>query len=275
MSQAPALARPPNLREGEFLRIRDWIHERAGIHLADQKMALVAGRLASRLRDRRLASFGEYYELLAAGSDAAECQLAIDLITTNETSFFREPRHFELLRTRILPRHERGRAFRVWSAACSSGEEPYSVGMVLAEELGSQQWEILGSDLSHRMLARAQAAIYRMERARTLPLDQLRRHCRKGMGRHAGSFQVGPEITSRVRFAQINLNAPLPDVGMFDLILLRNVMIYFNAATKQQVVDRLCARLSPGGHLLTGHSESLMGLRSTLKAVAPATYRKA
>lgn len=263
------------ISEADFRNIRDWFYHRAGIRLSDRKQALVSGRLASRLRFHRLTRYGEYFDLLRDGSHPDEPQVAIDLLTTNETSFFREPRHFEFLAQQIAPQHPPQRPLRVWSAACSSGEEPYSIGITLASCMGDKPWEILASDLSSRILARARAAIYPMERAKTLPRPLLVAHCLKGQDGYEGTFQVAPHVTSRVKFRQINLNAALPALGEFDAIFLRNVMIYFEGATKQQVIERVVACLRPRGYLLIGHSESLgAGSGGSLKLVAQAVYQK-
>lgn len=265
---------PAGIGELEFRAFSAWIYREAGIHLGEQKKALVAGRLASRLRHHGLQRFGDYYELLHSPRQAPERQIAVDLLTTNETYFFREPRHFDFLRERIVPAHAGGKPLRVWSAACSSGEEPYSVALTLRSTLGERPWEILASDLSSRVLERARSARYAMARASHIPTALLHAHCLKGTGVHEGQFAIAPEVASRVRFMQVNLNGPLPHLGEFELILLRNVMIYFDAPTKQGVLDRVLACLRPGGHLMIGHSESLAGLRTGLQPVAPATFLK-
>jgi chemotaxis protein methyltransferase CheR len=275
VTQANTVAGLQPISDGDFRKIRDWFYHRAGIHLSDRKQALVSGRLASRLRYHRLTRYGDYFELLRDGSHPDEPQVAIDLLTTNETSFFREPKHFEFLQEQIAPSSAPGRPLRVWSAACSSGEEPYSIGITLASCMGDKPWEILGSDLSSRILARARAAIYPMERAKALTRAQLVAHCLKGKDDYEGTFQVAPHVTSRVKFRQINLNGPLPAMGDFDVIFLRNVMIYFEGATKRQVIDRVLACLRPHGHLVIGHSESLSAVNSgAVKLVAPAIYQK-
>ncbi len=274
MNDVHSFAGVQPISDGDFRKIRDWLFHEAGIHLSDRKHALVSGRLAGRLRHHRLTRYGDYFNMLHDGSHPDEPQVAIDLLTTNETSFFREPKHFEFLAEQIVPRHQPGRTLRIWSAACSSGEEPYSIGITLASCMGDQPWEILGSDLSSRILERARAAIYPMERAKTLTRAQLVAHCLKGKDAYEGSFQVAPDVTSRVKFRQINLNAPLPIMGDFDVIFLRNVMIYFEGPTKQQVIDRMVACLRPHGYLVIGHSESLAAVNSALKLVAPAVYQK-
>ena len=274
MSDVFGIAGVQPISEGDFRKIRDWLFQHAGIHLSDRKHALVSGRLATRLRYHRLTRYGDYFNLLCDGRHPDEPQVALDLLTTNETSFFREPRHFEFLAQEIVPRHQPPRALRIWSAACSSGEEPYSIGMTLASCMGEQPWEILGSDLSSRILERAQAAIYPMERAKNLTRAQLVAHCLKGKDAFEGSFQVAPHVTSRVKFRQINLNATLPVMGDFDVVFLRNVMIYFEGPTKQQVIDRILAFLRPSGYLVIGHSETLAGVNRVMKLVAPAVYQK-
>lgn len=265
----------PQITDAEFRDLRAWIHRQAGIHLSDQKKALVCGRLAPRMRHYRLSRFADYFRLLQDGEQAGEPQVAVDLLTTNETHFFREPGHFDFVRDRIVPEHRAsGRPLRVWSAACSSGEEPYSIAMTLASAMGGVPWDILASDLSSRVLERARTAHYPIARARTIPREHLLACCLKGTGTHEGTFIVAPELAGRVRFMQVNLNEALPGLGEFDLILLRNVMIYFDAPTKQQVVARIVSCLRPGGHLMIGHSESLATVASNLQPIAPSIYRR-
>ncbi len=282
-AQQASDARVNVITDREFDAIRTWIYETAGINLSVQKKSLVMGRLASRLRHHRLQSYGDYFKLLKSArlGHEAELQIAIDLLTTNETHFFREPKHFEFLRTTVLPQYTASRArhlFRVWSAASSSGEEPYSIAMTLAAVLGWEKnappWEVMATDLSSRVLTRAAAGHYSLARTEGIPRDYLRAHCLKGVGAQDGTFLVAPHIRSRVRFSQVNLNQALPALGEFDVIFLRNVMIYFDIPTKQQVVSRVLSCLRPGGYLLIGHSESLNGVVGTVKALAPSIYRK-
>jgi chemotaxis protein methyltransferase CheR len=261
-----------SLDDSEFARFQQMIFGIAGISMTSAKKALVAGRLSKRLKHHGLASYGEYFQLLSRNRE--EVQMAVDLLTTNETYFFREPKHFDFLRERILPTHPSGRPFRVWSAACSSGEEPYTLAMVLAERLGEAAWEILGSDISTRVLDTARTGLYPMERVRGLSTASLRAHCLKGVGSQEGCFMIDPALRRRVRFAQVNLNETLPDVGEFDVVFLRNVMIYFQAETKRQVVARLLTKLRPGGFFIVGHSESLNGLTQGLETLVPSIYRK-
>jgi len=263
----------PVLSEAEFREFQQMIFAVAGIHMPASKRTMVAGRLSKRLKDLALASYGDYWHFLRR--NAAEKQTAVDLLTTNETYFFREPRHFDFLREQILAQHSRRHAFRLWSAACSSGEEPYSAAMVLSDTLGKSRWEVLASDISSQVLTRARAGCYPMTRTDKIPQECLKRHCLRGVGEAEGSLMVDPALRAKVDFRQINLNTKLPDVGLFDVIFLRNVMIYFNAETKQQIVARLQACLRPGGYLIIGHSETLNGLGNGLETVMPSVYRKA
>lgn len=265
---------PSAISDREFEAIRSWLREVSGIHLSDQKKPLVISRLGKRLTATGCSSYGEYLKLVQGGHAADERQAAIDLLTTNETSFFHEPKHFEHLRAK-LRKHPRGRKFRVWSAASSSGEEAYSTAMVLAEELGDAPWEIFASDLSTRVLDRARGGLYPMERANQIPRDLLQRHCMKGIGPYEGQFLISKSLRARVSFEQVNLLQPLPEVGTFDAIFLRNVLIYFEVDTKREVVARLARQLAPDGLFFIGHSETLNGVYAELATVAPTVFKRA
>ena len=273
MTLLPSQVAP--ITEREFSLFQRFILDAAGIFLAPGKMALVSGRLAKRLAHFKLASYGDYFQLMQNGRAPGEAQIAIDLLTTNETYFFRESKHFTLLRS--LAQHAGGpaRPFRVWSAACATGEEAYSVAMVLDDVLGPHGWEVLGSDISARVLVAARSGHYLRERSAHIPPAYLQRYCLRGFDDQQGTMLVERRLRQRVQFQQVNLNAPaLPDLGLFDVIFLRNVLIYFQPHTKAEVVARLAAALRPGGYLLTGHSESLHGLQGELRAQAPSVYRK-
>ena len=257
----------------EFSRFRRLIYDVAGISFADSKRPLVASRLLGRLRVRNQASYSAYFKLITSPNEADELQTAVDLLTTNETYFFREQKHFDLLRRLLAERRPRGE-FRVWSAASSSGEEAYSIAMLLADCLGTGPWSVFASDISRRVLDRARIGHYPMERATNVPRDYLRRFCLKGIGPEEGTLLIAEELRERVRFEQVNLSQRLPDIGTFDVVFLRNVMIYFNNDTKREVVDRLVEKLVPGGYLLIGHSETLNGITDSVQPVAPAIYCK-
>jgi chemotaxis protein methyltransferase CheR len=262
------------LSDKEFTQFRTMIYDIAGISMSPAKKPLVSGRLAKRVKHHNLNSYDAYFQLLMKNGGDGELQMAIDLLTTNETYFFREPKHFDFLRDRILPERKPGKPFRLWSAASSSGEEPYSIAMLLADVLGDTPWEIIGSDISTRILDRARSGLYAMERAEDIPKHYLSRFCLKGTGTQDGKFLVAKELRNRIQYRQVNLNETLPKMGEFDVIFLRNVMIYFDMETKRQVVSRMIPLLNPGGHLIIGHSESLNGVTDELKVVMPSVYRK-
>ena len=262
------------ITDQEFRKFKGMIYELAGITMSTAKKSLVAGRLAKRVKHYELGSYDDYYQMLMRKDAEAERQMAVDLLTTNETYFFREPKHFDFMRDKVLTKRVPGRPFRLWSAASSSGEEPYSLAMLMADVLGEAPWEIVASDLSTRVLERARSGVYPMERAEDIPKHYLSRFCLKGTGAQDGRFMVTRELRSRVQFRQVNLNESLPKLGEFDVIFLRNVMIYFDLETKRQVVARMLPLLAKGGHLIVGHSESLNGVTNDLQVVVPSVYRK-
>jgi chemotaxis protein methyltransferase CheR len=263
------------ISDKEFGQFQRFIFEAAGITMSAAKKALVCGRLSKRLQQRQLQSYGDYFRLLSSGDDSREVQIAIDLLTTNETYFFREPKHFDALRQQALLTRGNGRPFRIWSAASSSGEEAYSMAMVLADCLPDDAWEVIASDLSSRVLDQARTGHYPESRTTHIPRDYLRRFCLKGNGPHEGTVLVDRKLRARVQFLQVNLNETLPKLAQFDMIFLRNVMIYFNQDTKRQVVERILALLKPGGIFIIGHSESLHDISTAVQQVSPSIYRKA
>jgi chemotaxis protein methyltransferase CheR len=263
------------ITDAEFARFKGFIFDAAGITLADSKKALVSGRLMKRVRQLHCRNYSEYFEFLSRQRDPAEAQLVVDLLTTNETFFFREKVHFDFLQVRAEAARRERRALRVWSAACASGEEAYSIAMTLAEAQADLPWQVLASDISARMLQRARRGHYPDSRAEQTPPHLRQHYCLRGTGPQAGTLLMERALRDRVEFRQINLNRPLPPgLGEFDLIFLRNVMIYFNLETKRQVVARLLMQLRRGGFLLVGHSESLNEVSNEVAAIAPTIYRK-
>jgi chemotaxis protein methyltransferase CheR len=270
------------MTDREFDLIRAMVRRESGIFLSDAKKALLSGRLSRRVRQLGLGSFGAYYRLLAEG-DATEKAVMIDCVSTNETRFFREPRQFDFLEQRILPEWKaraaagrRPQRIHAWSAACSTGEEPYSLAMSLLECFPpGSGWDIavLATDISRRALAQARTAVWPRSRAGTIPERHLKAFMLEGTASQAGKVKAGREIRSVVRFDRINLNAPdLPIGQRFDLILCRNVLIYFDAATKARLVRRLFELLEVGGYLLLGHAESLTSHVDCARAVGPTVY---
>jgi chemotaxis protein methyltransferase CheR len=267
-----------DITDQEFVQFQHFIHEAAGISLSPAKKALVSGRLAKRLQQYRFDSYGQYFRLLMSGEAPGEMQTAVDLLTTNETYFFREADHFQSLRQLALAARNAAQipahAFRVWSAASSTGEEPYSIAMVLADCLHGMPWDVTGSDISMRVLQQARSGHYSDERTKHIPAAYLKRFCLKGIDAQQGTLLIERNLRSRVQFMQVNLNMNLPQLGMFDVIFLRNVMIYFDGNTKRQVVARVLSRLKPGGHFYIGHSETLNDITDAVQSVAPSIYRK-
>jgi len=259
----------------DFFRIRDYLQKQVGIQLTLAKKQMVASRLARRLRHFQLASYGDYFQQAIDGTLLNERQVILDLLTTNETYLFREPAHFEFLREGILADWKRGRLFRAWSAACSSGEEPYSMAMVMADSLGELPWEIIGSDVCTRVLATARKGHYSRERTQYIPDACLQKYCLRGVRAQHGTLLIDKRLRQRVQFRHINLNTLLPeDTGQFDVIFLRNVLIYFDAPTRQEIVKRLLSCLNPGGHFFVSHTETLSGIFNQLELAAPSVYRK-
>lgn len=259
----------------EFALFQRLIYKIAGISLSDAKRVLLVGRLTKRLKAHGLETFTQYYRMLSSGEHPGELQTMVDLLTTNETYFFREPQHFEFLRREIVEKRTAPGTFRVWSAASSSGEEAYSIAMTLAETLPDKPWEIVGSDISTQVLARAATGHYSLARTDGIPQGHMRKYCLKGIRAQAGTFMIAPELRQRVNFYQVNLTHPVPaELGDFEVIFLRNVMIYFDPETKTKVVHNLLPRLKPGGHFIIGHSETLNGITDRLISVMPTIYRK-
>jgi chemotaxis protein methyltransferase CheR len=274
-----AAPRPPT--DAEFAKFRALIERETGIHLSDAKRALLTARLVHRVRELGLTTFGAYLQRVVA--DDPELVQMIDRITTNETCFFREPHHFEVITRHAAPRwiaaaHDGARPRRVsaWSAGCSTGEEPYSLAIALRAALPAG-WEIsiLATDLSTRALARARGAIYPIERADGIPAELRAASLLRGVGEQRGNVKIAPEVRERVRFERLNLTTDAYPAGApLDLILCRNVLIYFSAEVRRRVVERLIARLAPGGLLLLGHAESLPQAQRGLRTVIPTVYQR-
>jgi chemotaxis protein methyltransferase CheR len=270
----------------EFSLYQKLIYAESGIFLIPAKKALLVARLGGRLRELGMESFRAYYHYVIADSTRAELVCLLDRIVTNETRFFREARQFEFIEQQLLPAwlspagmEPPPRRLRVWSAGCSTGEEPYSLAMAILHHLPPTlgvHVEIVGSDLSSRAIAAAQKALWPIAQAQEIPKHYLKRFMLKGIGAQAAYMKAGPELRAAVSFQRINLNdASHPIDGLFDWIFCRNVLIYFNSAARARVVGHLLDHLAPGGHLFVGHAESLSGLNDRLGRVIPTVYRHA
>ena len=273
------------LKEREYTAFQAFIYKEAGIYLSKVKQALLVGRLSRRVRELGLDSFAAYYERVVDPRYPDERVELINAICTHETHFFREPRQFEHLETVVLPRlraqadaGQRPKRIRAWSAGCSSGEEPFSIAMsLLAACPPSAGWtiEVIATDVSTRVLDRARAAVWSLERSRHIPPAYLKRFMLRGHGEHQDKMKAGPELRAAVRFEHLNLNAttyPIP--GAFDLVFCRNVLIYFNTESKEHVIRQLLSRLTPDGLLFLGHAETLSGYQGqpATRVVMPTIY---
>lgn len=256
----------------EFYLFQKLILEKLGIFLPLQKKALLTNRLWKRLRECDMDSYDEYYRFIVDKKGEKELHVALELITTNETYFFREQKHFDYLTQYILPALRPGKKFRVWSAAASTGEEPYSIAMTLDDKC-PVQWELECSDVNNTVLESARNGIYPSARIQNIPHEYLRRYCRKGVGPQEGFVRVSQELRNNVNFFNLNLHYDFPDIGKFDLVFLRNVLIYFENETKSKVLERIAKVLNPNGVLFVGHSESLHGVTTKFSPIKPAIYR--
>jgi chemotaxis protein methyltransferase CheR len=280
-SDGPWRLHPPTPRE--FRSMAELIHGSAGIALNETKVALVMRRVSARMRQLGLDRLGAYVEIVRADDSGAELVHLLDLIVTNETHFFREPQHFDYLEGHVYPAWQRaaaagtrGRTVRAWSAAASTGQEPYTIAMQLLLHLPpGDGWrhDILATDISTTALQAAANAEWPIERASEIPERYRQRFMLRGMGERVGRMRASRELREAVRFERFNLNDEIYDVqGGCDLIFCRNVLIYFSPEGRAAVIDRLADRLAPGGLLFVGHAESLHTHRSRLRAVLPTVY---
>ena len=267
--------RPLSTRE--FDQFRKLAYDIAGIDLHPGKEQLVSARLSKRMRELKLRTYEDYYKYVTGDKTGDALIGLIDALTTNHTSFFREIAHFEFLRQNILPELKRRQQILIWSAASSTGEEPYSIAFSVLDALGMEalpRLQILATDISTRVLASAKKGMYAAERFREFPPQQLRQYLLRGEGKWREWYQVRKEIRAAVRFERLNLMEDFRQPVQYPVIFCRNVMIYFDRPTQERVVRQLSRYLEPGGYLLVGHAESLNGLKQPLQYVRPATYRK-
>ncbi|WP_460417900.1 CheR family methyltransferase [Pseudomonas sp. microsymbiont 2] len=264
--------RPPLLSEACFASIRQRVMLATGIQLADDRRSVVAMRLHKRLKALQLTDFERYLALLDTPPGADEHEQLLRLLVARDSYFFREHRHFECL-SRWLA--ELDRPARLWSAACATGEEAWSLAMVAAEHARHPGWQVLASDFDRQVLESADAGIYDIAQARYFPESWLSRHCLCGVGEMAGRLQVAPALRKQVRFEAINLIRPLPEhLGSFDVILLRNLLSSLAPRYRLEVLQRLLAHLRPGGLLIIGHSESIHALGLPLRPLLPSVFER-
>ncbi len=267
----------PELSDATFRRIGAIMHDTVGLSFGDSKRLLISSRLAVRIQHLGLDSFEAYADLLDHPDEAIEFQMAVDLLTTNETYFFREPRHFELLSQELSTGRPRS-SLAVWSAAASFGDEAYSIAMLLSDlQLAGKvapDWSVLGTDISHRVLQAATEGVFPEDRLRHVEPVRLKRYCLRGEGLNAGQVMMNDTLRRHVRFGQLNLTRDFDGIGPFDVVFLRNVLIYFDGPTKIDVVDRVLRALKPGGLFFMGTAEGRVNCATPLKALAPGAFRK-
>jgi chemotaxis protein methyltransferase CheR len=260
-----------------FDRFRELIYRESGITLRENKESLVSARVAKRMRELNISSHGEYLDFIKRDKDGNELVHLLDAISTNVTHFFREERHFKLLAKLVRRWEKEGRrSVRIWCAACSTGEEPYSVAITLREALADPtDARIIASDISTRVLEKAQRGIYEARQMENIPQLLLARYFQRGRGRADGLYRAKPVLRDMVVFRRINLIAPpYPVRGPLDVIFCRNVMIYFDNTVRAQLLASMYDMLRPNGYLMVGHAESLSGMLSSFTSVEPSVYIK-
>ncbi len=266
------------MEQKTFERFRSLIYEKSGISLGPQKVALVSARVGKRMRALGMNHYGEYLEYVTGDDSGTELVQLLDAISTNVTSFFREPQHFDFLSDSVARWHAQGqRRFRIWSAASSTGEEPYTIAMTLLETLGAGGLDarILATDISTRVLEACLRGRYLPSKLDPVPTQLRSRYfVREGSGQD-GHYRVTDTLKELVTFRRLNLSTPpYPMQGPMDVIFCRNVMIYFDDSIRRRLVSEMYRLLKPGGYLMIGHSESLTSIQSRFRSVRPAVYIK-
>ncbi|MFW6338997.1 MAG: CheR family methyltransferase [Alkalispirochaetaceae bacterium] len=279
------LSTPPKLTDEQFTRLQRFIEGELGIRMPPVKKVMLESRLQKRLRLLRIADFKTYLDLAFSDQErAGELIHLIDVVTTNKTDFFREPDHFDIMSRRLLPdmylNHGIGKEkpLQVWSAASSTGEEPYTLAMVLAEfgrEHGSFSFHVLGTDISTRVLEAGRKAIYPEERIAPISEELRKRYLLRSKEKEKRLVRVRPELRRHVTFKRQNLMDDRYEIDQsFDIVFCRNVIIYFERPNQERILTRLVRHLRPGGYLFLGHSETLAGMSLSLSSMAPTVYRK-
>jgi chemotaxis protein methyltransferase CheR len=281
-SEGPSNIRYQQLNDGLFQKFSDLVYEKTGIFLKPEKKELLNARLGKRLRATGITSFKQYYEYVINDRSGDELVHLIDNVSTNFTSFFRENSHFEILSSTVLPafvKEGRGKSKEIllWSSASSSGEEPYTMAMVVEDFVSrhpGMRYRIMATDISTRVLAQAKRGVYADERVTKVPTPFLKKYFQKGVGNSDGYVKVKDELRRMVHFDRFNLMGDFPWRAAIDVIFCRNVMIYFNRETQQELVSKFHEALTPGGYLFIGHSESISGLKHNFTQVDATAYMK-
>lgn len=270
------------LSEADFSRLSAFIYNTAGIKMPPAKRIMLQSRLHKRLRELGMDSFSTYTDyVLSERGQQEELIHMLDVVSTNKTDFFREPVHFDFLRDQVLPEFysdASNRTLKVWSAGCSSGEEPYTIAMVISEYLQRGvrgDFQVLGTDISTRILHAGVNAVYKEDRVAGIPLELLHRYFLRSKDREQPTVRIVPDLRRKVRFQRLNFMDSTYNVGdMFNVIFCRNVLIYFDRKTQEEVISKLCTRLVPGGYFFLGHSESIMNMDLPLSTIQPTIFRR-
>lgn len=273
LNKAPQYPLGMTLKDSDFQKVRSMLHAYSGIYLHEGKQALVRARLMKRIRKLKMTSFGEYLDYLEGDENDGEFLALVDVLTTNKTSFFRENKHFDFIRKEVIP-NMAGRRVKWWSAGCSTGEEPVTCAITLLEEernLPGTTVRILGTDLSREVLQVAKAGVYSPKKVGDVP-DTIRKKYFSKL--ETGSYKINNRVRDMITYGRLNLQESWPLKGPFHVIMCRNVMIYFNRQTQQELVRSFYDILEPGGYLFLGHSESVSGSNHGFVNIRPAVYQK-
>lgn len=269
------------LSNQDFMRLSNFIYRQYGIKMPEAKHIMLQSRLQKRLRALQMPSFSDYVDYVFSPKGGDEIIHMMDVVSTNKTDFFRENQHFEFLLDNVLPElYEVGHQnfVKVWSAGCSSGEEPYTLAMVLSEYQAKNRgfdFQILGSDLSTIVLEKAVEAIYPEDRVAVIPYELKKKYLLKSKDREKPTVRIVPELRRKASFMRLNFMDDAYDVQQnYDIVFCRNVLIYFDRQTQEKVINKLCRHLRPGGFFFLGHSESVTGIDVPLKQIKPTVFRR-
>lgn len=254
-----------------FKKFSNLIYLKTGNKLELNKKSLLCARLNKRVRSLKIDSYDDYLVYLSAPENKNEIHQVIDALTTNETHFFREPKHFDFLAS--IAKKPRSAPLKIWSAACSTGQEPYSIAMTL-ENIGCRNWHLCASDINQHVLETARIGRYSLHLKKEIPDEIVKKYCLKGINEEQGFFRIQRRLRDKIKFKEININAALPNIGSFDIIFLRNILIYFSPDDCEKIVNKISSKLTDNGYLLVGHSESLRNSKNYLESVAPTIYRR-
>ena len=276
----PIIYYDAKLSDKDFARLSDFIYSRYGIKMPEAKHIMLQSRLQKRLRALQIPDFSQYVDFVFSPAGSDEIVHMMDVVSTNKTDFFRESQHFDFLTNTVLPElyeTERQSVIKVWSAGCSSGEEPYTLAMVISEYVSKHRgcdFSILGSDLSTIVLEKAVTAIYPEDRVDIIPLDLKKKYLLRSKDRTKPTVRIVPELRAKTSFMRLNfMDDSYGAPSNFDIIFCRNVLIYFDRPTQEKVINKLCRHLRPGGYFFLGHSESVTGINVPLKQIMPTVFK--